>query len=1061
LDQVVGKANTWQSKVSEVFGKDGFLSNMFGAGFVNAGADLFGFGGLNEDAEAAKRLKGNLEEIMTAEGSRFGRLKLAIKARAEELALTRQQKDEIWAMVRASDVGQRRAAQGRIDAGNAQIGAGTFVGPDLQAATDKQLKLISQLYGRYTPQWRDQVSRTLDAQVKAVRRTWTRNGRLTREGIERIKDIQERRKNLLAGSDPIGIGKGIVNSWKKARTATQVNMGRMVKQLKELPPKAREQAGQTMLKYAKELENKGKLPEGTVKRLRSKIMLQFGPKLWREMQADTSRGWNGIFQQFRSGTDRTAKQMSNLSSAARRHSRNVRQSIGSLAPSARSAYSTLAAYSNEAAQAFGSSRSVDLDFYRGGGETPFRGGKAMSPAMVSSGEVVESGGKKWRVPGRPVAKDNVFAYLPERAKVWTFDGQRRLAEGESKQSALRNQLPHFGSGGVNMLNPVSGLPKPRLSGGNPVATSTGQAAIDGVRQAAVQWIKKYASIPAEIRKMIQYGDRIASKGLPYQYGGGHGQIGVGTPSFDCSGFVSGILGAGGFISSPMAVAQGTGLYTLGQAGTGKFHEWGVRGSSGMDAHTMIRVQAGGKGGYYEAGGDGVVKRSSWNGSFSHRHMPGFRDGGMIGKTVKGSATWFAGGATAGGSDTSKPGVSLNPGTWNSPITRLWRDSSLAGNPFYARVKVGGRSAVLPITDMGPADWTGHAIDVTQGGLAKLGFSTSNFPSGTEGSATILGTSGMRKDAIDKAQRRVGGVRKMWASIKKHGTTKAGRKRANLATRHALKAVKAAKNWNIAGAEDRIRRSRKQQRGAYQGIKRHVRQKGNNGGGRPGGGSGGGGGGSTGGGGSAGKGFGWTKGLPENIRDLIRTPGLSWQQRRDLVDNALETAQGTATTADDKAAYDVILTMERSRKKGALSRFRKSAGRFRKLGGNGRIAQIRKMLKNGDLSKQKRKQLQNELARLQGAKTRRDDALTTLNESSSAIQSAKEGKKSLQEQQQSDSEADLAAAIKDLNDTIAEQNRIQSGVAAVGQREAMRMLADVLGGQMVGKGAFTQPQGVRY
>lgn len=123
-------------------------------------------------------------------------------------------------------------------------------------------------------------------------------------------------------------------------------------------------------------------------------------------------------------------------------------------------------------------------------------------------------------------------------------------------------------------------------------------------------------------------------------------------------------------------------------------------------------------------------------------IPRFQKGGG----VTGRVTWFNGGETAGGSNTSRPGLALNlhPGTdagWNNDTTQGWMDASRAGHPVYARVSIGGKTANLPITDLGPAGWTGNAIDVTEGGLKKLGYTTSNFPSGTTGTATILGSGG--------------------------------------------------------------------------------------------------------------------------------------------------------------------------------------------------------------------------------------------------------------------------------------------------------------------------------
>jgi len=113
-----------------------------------------------------------------------------------------------------------------------------------------------------------------------------------------------------------------------------------------------------------------------------------------------------------------------------------------------------------------------------------------------------------------------------------------------------------------------------------------------------------------------------------------------------------------------------------------------------------------------------------------------------GHSLSGKVSWFSGGATAGGSNTSRPGVALNlhPGTesgWDNKITRGFMADSLAGHPDYIRLSINGHTAVLPITDLGPAGFTNRAIDVTEGGVRKLGFSTGAFPTDTVGKAVFL------------------------------------------------------------------------------------------------------------------------------------------------------------------------------------------------------------------------------------------------------------------------------------------------------------------------------------
>ena len=132
-----------------------------------------------------------------------------------------------------------------------------------------------------------------------------------------------------------------------------------------------------------------------------------------------------------------------------------------------------------------------------------------------------------------------------------------------------------------------------------------------------------------ITRMQAVGDAISSRRLPYTYGGGHGSLGVGAPGFDCSGYVSAILGAGGFIRYPMAVREplASNLSPANGPNDGEVVV-GIRGTSGQNAHTMIRV--GSK--YYESGGGhGPSRVGGWDGSFQW-----FKPRGM-GSTVATSA----------------------------------------------------------------------------------------------------------------------------------------------------------------------------------------------------------------------------------------------------------------------------------------------------------------------------------------------------------------------------------------------------------------------------------------
>lgn len=128
-------------------------------------------------------------------------------------------------------------------------------------------------------------------------------------------------------------------------------------------------------------------------------------------------------------------------------------------------------------------------------------------------------------------------------------------------------------------------------------------------------------------------------------------------------------------------------------------------------------------------------------------------GGMVGRgggqTIRGKVSWFNGGNTAGGKTTSDPGIAVNlhPGSesgWDNSTTQGWMKQSNAGHPVNARVNIAGHSAMLPIIDLGPAGFTQRAIDVTEGGVRKLGFSTGAFPTDAMGMAQVMTRGGRAK-----------------------------------------------------------------------------------------------------------------------------------------------------------------------------------------------------------------------------------------------------------------------------------------------------------------------------
>lgn len=146
-----------------------------------------------------------------------------------------------------------------------------------------------------------------------------------------------------------------------------------------------------------------------------------------------------------------------------------------------------------------------------------------------------------------------------------------------------------------------------------------QGASDTMDRAAEARARKILNEP--INRMVRFARAESAKFPGYVYGGGHG--GFHGP-YDCSGYVSAILHAGGLLSGgPMTT---DGFKTYGEAGDGKRVTVGVRGSTGKAAHMMMHVGNT----YFEAGSHGVGERGGWSGTFPiHRHPAGYELGGMV------------------------------------------------------------------------------------------------------------------------------------------------------------------------------------------------------------------------------------------------------------------------------------------------------------------------------------------------------------------------------------------------------------------------------------------------
>lgn len=1025
----------WQEAVDRIFGR---LRSAFDSGRYKNAEELFGTDLWSKMNPDEKTLAESLRRTLIQTG-RLASQGIKIPAPAIE----------------ADPEGVRKAARTIADGFRflkGDVGASLA---DVMRVSERSTAAIAETLGKNTNAGRVATAKNLRATAAAIRRGMDSGVISTRNGTARIRELLQQAK-LAAPTrkQAMDMGREWAKGMDRNREITKRGVDQMLAEARKLPVPMRKIAVRSWLSQLKEARKGGDLTADAYKRLRSRVLSEFTglvggvDKSTRRVSSNVGdlgrsarTGMTDLNRALSDGERDASRKLNTLSQSARRHSRNVKTAITGIPGPARTAYSKLGEYTNAAAAAFGSDKQVELAF-RGGGQVYASGGTV--PAMVSPGERVDYKGRSWTVPGKPEPRDSVFAQLPVGASVLTFDGQARMAMGASRQEAVRKQLPHFGDGGW-----VQNLPRPKLSGGNSTSTATGNSAISSIRQAALEWIKKLGG-PRSLQAVIKAANRIDALKLPYVWGGGHGS----TPApangpFDCSSAISRVLQESGW-SVPTSVS-GT-MAGWGQPGRGPVtimanpeHVYGIFGG-----------RAWGTSGENPDGGAGWIDGYVTRPGFAVRHMPtsgtgqapaqGFRDGGQV---VTGRVSWFNGpsSSTASGLPVSKPGLALNlnPGTdsgWNNSTTDRWMALAGAGNPVYGRTTIAGKTANLPIIDKGPSGYTGRAIDVTEAGVRKLGLNPATFPTDSIGKVRILGSGGggggkekekpepkltaKQKRARRTSRRKASSALSYAKAVQDRAKNKELSKKAVAAGK---KAVSLTKEGEFTKGNKWTRKAKALAENAAKSI---PGLKGS----RPP-------------FGVKGKGFDASdpfssknlpgfKSLPKNVQKLLMSPGLSWQAKRDLATSALEQAGLTKTKRDDAAALNLTIGLEKKRRKNAQRQFRKANS----------------ILARGGLTRKQQSRWVK----------RRDSALDVINQANSELGSARQQIRDLRpEKGTADTgEADLASAMKELAKAIRQQNELQSSVQATGSREALRMLGDVISGEIVGKRAGVPAQtGVRY
>lgn len=447
-----------------------------------------------------------------------------------------------------------------------------------------------------TKQWRGHTALAMHEAVIAIKQGISNGTINAKRGHDEINRLL-REIHVVRGDDPFGLAQSTAKSFKQANQVTSQGVNQWTKTLAAMPKAAREKsidATQNMLQ----------------------AWAQGHPKLEHQVDSLTAyqvRKFGATNKQLREGVKKGAT--GPIADAYREAAVGVGGALENIGTNANAMLRAVGAKDMVTFQAMvlGPSRSPQLkgeaaaEAKHHGAASGFLGGvgtRDSVPILAAPGEAVATQHQQ-----RPINAALNFAHahgvVPYRNLPELFQ---------------RERTPHWQA--------MAAGGSVRVSGPRSLA-DVGQGALSRDVRGVNAFLAKHME-PERIMHMLRFAEAQAAKGYPYVFGGGHGSF---NGPYDCSGYVSAILHAGGFLDAPLSVQQGSGLYTLGAPGRGRFFTWGVRGTSGASAHTMMSVKAPGGGWkYFESGGSGggAHETSGWDGSFQFRHMPGFARGGVVG-----------------------------------------------------------------------------------------------------------------------------------------------------------------------------------------------------------------------------------------------------------------------------------------------------------------------------------------------------------------------------------------------------------------------------------------------
>lgn len=645
---------------------------------------------------------------------------------------------------------------------------------------------------------------------------------------------------------------------------------------------------------------------------------------------------------------------------------------------------------------------------RGG---PISGGGKTVTAAVSPGEMISYRGREIMVPGRPEPRDSVLMNLPVGSKVFTRDGQMRLAMGSSEAQALRDQAPHFNEGGIVRPQMVGGIPAPR---------GVANKGFGVVHKKALAYYRRnaFSDLDSAVRLASKFGLDVSSGFRPGD-DGWHGKdrardfVGSASEMYKFADYIGSRFGKKllELIYTPLGWAIKNGTRTAPYAAADHYD------------HVHVAMRGGGK----IKANSPLKKKKRWGANALHTLAA------AVGMPNPGLMAQVAQAESGGNAKLNNAGLNAD----GSVDYGLWQINSIHGKPvsgmlnpiqnaFYAREI---------LNSQGIGAWSAY----NNGRYS--GFSPGRFDQ--EFFWDLIYSNAKQRKTKRAAKVKVGNVSALSKKFDKQGGGPGTGSRIKKAAASAKTALRLARKGNVAGSRAAAKRATKNANAARKGLNPPGRGNDRPTGNRP---------------------------TGNRISDVsyLNLPAsvrrsLSFEDRVALLERDLAVAGATATTTDDVAVLDEQIKLFRGLGKRSAATIARTS---RRLSGfsDDELKKNRKKANAKGKSKDARKRRRegraylNKYARLT---QKRSDAISSLGRAESELASARETRDELKGG--GESETNLAEAMAELATAIREQNEIAKGVQATSSREAFRMLSDVISGQIVGKriSPSTTPQGVRY